>query len=273
MNRTIDDVLAAAMLEQLSYITTHTSQTAERLAVGVMNNVLETGTRVIDSSGGVGFNWQSTCGAIEVRNYSGSVLVVSSGTPGVAPIQGAGVNYVEPYTWRVLNVCSRTVAIYGTAGARVGYQAFTTGLPPMGGQIGTIAPTMATTVGTDPAAGVEASVTVPAGQSWELYSVGITLVTSAAVANRTPHLIVDDGTNVVANLVPAAVQAASATVAYSFTMAGADFAAVRDGVMLVGQLPTGLRLGPGWRIRTLTTALDVGDNYGAPVVAYRSTVL
>jgi hypothetical protein len=268
-----DEILSAAVLQQLSYIAAHTSQTAERLATGVMNSVLETGTRVLDTTGMTGLSWQSTCGALEVRNNSNTVVVVSAGTPGVAPIQGAGVSYVEPYSWRVVNVCSRTVAIYGAAGARIGYQAFTTGLPPMGGTIGVTAPAIGTTVGTDPAAGAEASVTVPAGTQWELYSVGITLVTSAAVANRTPHLLVDDGTNVVANLVPAAVQAASATVAYSFTEAGVDYAAVRDGVMLVGQLPTGLRLGPGWRIRTLTTALDVGDNYGAPVVAYRSTVL
>jgi hypothetical protein len=268
-----EDVLSAAVLEQLSYIATHTSHTAERLATGVMNNVLETGTRVIDSSAAIGLSWNTTCGAIVVRNYSGTVLVVAAGSPGVAPIQGANVSYVEPYSWQTINVCSRIVAIYGAAGARVGYQAFTTGLPPMGGLIGATAPSIATTVGTDPAAGAEALVTVPAGVQWELYSVGITLVTSATVANRFPHLVIDDGTNIVANLVPAAAQAASATVAYQFTMAGVDYAAVRDGVMLVGQLPTGMRLAAGWRIRTLTSALDVGDNYGAPVVAYRSTVL
>jgi hypothetical protein len=268
-----DEILSAAVLEQLSYIATHTSQTAERLATGVMNNVLETGSHVIDATGAIGLSWQSTCGAIVVRNYSGTVLVVASGSPGVAPIQGANVSYVEPYSWQTINVGSRTVAIYGAVGARVGYQALTTGLPPMGGLLGQTTPSIATTVGTDPAAGVEASVTVPAGVQWELYSVGITLVTSATVANRTPHLIIDDGTNIVANLVPAAVQAASATVAYQFTQAGVDYAAVRDGVMLVGQIPTGLRLAAGWRIRTLTTNLDVGDNYGPPVVAYRSTVL
>lgn len=51
-------------------------------------------------------------------------------------------------------------------------------------------------VGANPAAGAEVSETVPAGETWCLLGVRVTLVTSATVATRQPILTLDDGTNI-----------------------------------------------------------------------------
>jgi hypothetical protein len=160
------------------------------------------------------------------------------------------------------------------SGQRVGYEAYSTRPAPSAGLVGDPVTAGTSLVGTDPAAGAEISQTVPAGEYWTLTSVLAQLVTSATVANRRVHLIVDDGTNVVANYTAAADQAASATVTYTWDGGGADATAVRDGVASSGQLPIGLQLRrPGWRIRTLTSAIDVGDNWGPPVLTYARTLL
>ena len=51
--------------------------------------------------------------------------------------------------------------------------------------------------GTDPAAGVEISETVPTGVRWRLLSFAATFVTDGTVANRFPRLQIDDGANVI----------------------------------------------------------------------------
>lgn len=126
----------------------------------------------------------------------------------------------------------------------------------------------AVTVGANPAAVAEASVTVPAGETWQLQSVDLTLVTSVTAGNRRVALVIDDGANIVAKIVAAVDQAASLTVEYVFAGAGEN-AAVRGGVLLE-PLPA-FTLGPGWRIRTITTGMQAGDDYGAPVVSYIRT--
>lgn len=126
------------------------------------------------------------------------------------------------------------------------------------------------TVGADPAAGAEATVTVPAGETWELESFRVTLVTSAVAANRRVTLVIDDGTNILAEIVAGLDQIASQTITYSYTAdAGYETTATRSGVIQQG-IPRML-LAAGYRIRTITDNIDVGDNYGAPVVGYRKT--
>lgn len=115
----------------------------------------------------------------------------------------------------------------------------------------------------DPAAGAEVSITVPAGEDWRLMSGRVPLVTSATAANRRPHIVMDDGTASVHMRSPVgAVQAASLTVGYNFGPGIPQDAAVVDGEIRM-TLPTGeIYLPAGHRIRTITTALQVGDNYG-----------
>jgi hypothetical protein len=145
--------LNEALLQQLSYITTHTSATAEQLATGVTNHVLEVASAVLDTSGAKGCSWQATCGAIAVFNTGDYPVLVASGMPGVAPVQGPGMSSIGANEWRIVNINSRYLTLYGTAGQRVDYQAFTTGLPPAGGQLGAAAITAATVTATGLVAG------------------------------------------------------------------------------------------------------------------------
>jgi hypothetical protein len=116
--------------------------------------------------------------------------------------------------------------------------------------------------GTDPAAGVECSETVPAGARWRLISLVVALVTDATVANRIPVLTIDDGTTVIARGVVAAVQAASLTVQHAFSGVGAAGAAAS--ATNHGFLPSPLVLSAGYRIKTVTGGFQAGDNYGPP---------
>jgi hypothetical protein len=118
-------------------------------------------------------------------------------------------------------------------------------------------------IGNDPAAGAEVNDTVPAGAAWRLRAALLTLVTSANVANRRPHLVFDDGTNVYLRSVSGTDIPASTTATISF-WAGGTIVAPNNNVQ-VAPLPDAVLLFPGHRIRTITTALDAGDNYGAPV--------
>jgi hypothetical protein len=115
--------------------------------------------------------------------------------------------------------------------------------------------------GTTPAAGAELSDTVPTGARWELIAIVATLTTSAVVANRTPVLLLDDGANVVWRVGSAQTQAASTTESYSFGQGTARSGTNPSAVVDI--LPNRGALLAGWRIRTLTAGIDVGDQYSA----------
>lgn len=117
----------------------------------------------------------------------------------------------------------------------------------------------------DPAAGAEISHTVPAGKHWKLLSVAVPLVTSAVAGNRRVSLVFDDGTNVFWRGISPNDQAASLTHDYSWGLkAGISTGGTADTVKS-SSLPE-LVLKPGYRIRTITAALDptggTGDNFG-----------
>jgi hypothetical protein len=120
--------------------------------------------------------------------------------------------------------------------------------------------------GTNPAANVEVTETVPAGKYWQLLSCSVTLV-QGATQTPNPALWIDDGTNteiVIGGFTTA--QSVSTTVRYHW---GADF---KD-VDLTGtspdrwgtkQLPSVVLLSPGWRVRTVTAGKGANTDYGAP---------
>ena len=116
--------------------------------------------------------------------------------------------------------------------------------------------------GTDPAAGDEISETVPSGARWKLLALQATLVTDATVANRGPRLTFDDGTTECYSSDAAEVQAASVTRVFAAGQGTQRLAVV--GNRASWQWPVGVLLLAGWRIRTSTSALQVGDNWGAP---------
>jgi hypothetical protein len=124
--------------------------------------------------------------------------------------------------------------------------------------------------GTDPAAGVEISETVPSGARWRLRALAATLVTSATVANRTVSLRVDDGTTAYYGTDAPGTQPASNTVRYS----AAEGVAAKTGTISEWNMafPHTMVLGGGHRFRTVTNNLDAGDNWGAPQYLVEETL-
>jgi hypothetical protein len=121
-----------------------------------------------------------------------------------------------------------------------------------------------TVQGTDQAAGVEMSETIPTGKAWRVYAVFISVVASAVAGTRRTQLTVDDGTNIIARSVDAAGFPANAIRNYSYFQNALDIN-LGDSLTSTTALWPDMVLGPGYRIRTITAGLDVGDNYGPPL--------
>jgi hypothetical protein len=113
---------------------------------------------------------------------------------------------------------------------------------------------------TQPAAGAELEIKATGQGLWRIPSLRARFVADANVANRTVVLTADDGTDEVWRVAYNAVVAAGGDVvlcAYS----GAIQSTVSAGTATV-PLPTdGLILLPGWRLRTSTGSIQVGDQY------------
>jgi len=115
--------------------------------------------------------------------------------------------------------------------------------------------------GTDPAAGVENSNTVPTNARWKLLSYFVQLVASAAVANRFHQLRVSDGTTThVLGQVDRAITAGQ-TMQISYITGGVGGGA--SGIAAGGGLGGDTYLAGGWTLASNTRNLDTGDNFGA----------
>ena len=112
------------------------------------------------------------------------------------------------------------------------------------------------------------SVTVPAGKQWKVESIKFALVTNATVADRFPALSIDAGSGATEFWRFRSSVAQAATLAWTYYfLATIDNEINRSTVLeMYEPLPSGLLLGPGWRIITTTAAIQAGDNYGAPVL-------
>jgi hypothetical protein len=117
-------------------------------------------------------------------------------------------------------------------------------------------------LGTNPAAGAEISEAVPSANRWNLKAITYTLVTSAAVATRQSHLIIDDGANILLDFPSSTTQTASLTRTYFW----APYAYAPGAVLsnIYNPIPAGLVLPTGWRFRTVTDLIDAADDYSAP---------
>jgi len=117
--------------------------------------------------------------------------------------------------------------------------------------------------GTDPAAGVEILESVPTNARWLVRSVRFQLVTNATVANRYVDLIFDDGTNTLRTIPSRYAQPASTAGTYQFYPETAGVWGDTGAGFVTCPMPLTL-LGEAFRIRTSTSSLQAGDNYGAP---------
>lgn len=135
-----------------------------------------------------------------------------------------------------------------------------------GGSYGGKTPSVSVFQGTNPNAGAEVSQIVPSDEIWELIAMRVQLVTSAVVANRRPVLSFDDdGLTAFCRCVSPTDHVASTTIDYNFIANGSPSVATvgQDATVAIPRLI----LPPGFRIRTVTSGFDVGDNWGAPRIA------
>lgn len=116
--------------------------------------------------------------------------------------------------------------------------------------------------GTDPAAAAEFLETVPTNARWRFIALSVPFVTDANAANRLPSLFFDDGVNTFYRITSQQVIVASTTGAVT-AGAGIGFT---SGLAAAESLPVPetFYLREGFRIRSVTVAIQAGDNYGAP---------
>lgn len=112
----------------------------------------------------------------------------------------------------------------------------------------------------NPAAGADFIIPVPGNEDWRLLSVRATLTTSAAVANRLPTLVLDDQTNIGAQVAGVFAHVAS-------TVAAVDFVA-ENGFASTAIIATTVTIGipkwvvpGGYRIRSLTGNIQAADQW------------
>jgi hypothetical protein len=116
--------------------------------------------------------------------------------------------------------------------------------------------------GTDPAAGAEVSETVPTNARWRLMAVFVQFVADANVANRNPFLIIDDGATTLLEIGSSTSITAGQTINLNYGAVGGNAAPGSNGHVI--SIPPDLYLMGGFRIRTATTSIQAGDNFGAP---------
>lgn len=194
----------------------------------------------------LGFSVRVVAGTITDREIVASVHVAraSASTPVHVMTLASG----EVTNTRALGLGAFTIASSVTAAATAPYE------------------TPAVTTGSDPAAGAEWSVTVPANTIWKVYAVRASLVTDATVASRQPAIIIDDGATTLYQVYSGLSCTASATFAISWAQLGASLGGVNTSLGAMAPFP--LWLAAGYRIRSSTGSLQAGDNWGAPTVLY-----
>lgn len=112
----------------------------------------------------------------------------------------------------------------------------------------------------NPAAGAELVWTVPAGTTYSLLAFLCQFSTSAVAGNRYNYLIIDDGIHTLWLSDLSALTGPNANNIYIKGAPGHN-AATWNQVTTLVSLPAGVALGAGWRVRTSTSGIDVGDQY------------
>jgi len=208
----------------------------------------------------------STPRVLKFRGAEGYLLSATISTPGAS----AGAVYVQLEVGRGVgsqDVTEGHLLIGGYPGsfAALGYPQ-TTPQPPNA----TLGITRSVTI-TNPAAGANWSITVPAGASWTLTSARATLATSATAANRIPDLQIKDGSgNIVLDALAGVAQTATLTDVWSWSV-GAVTSTVLGATNSVG-LPGGFDLNAGWQIVQVTANLQAGDQWSSIVLGVTETV-
>jgi hypothetical protein len=123
--------------------------------------------------------------------------------------------------------------------------------------------------GTDPAAGVAISESVPSGAIWEPLSIAALLVTDATVATRRPVLTVGDAFTLYGALTASDVATASQTKRFTWAVGAPMSAAGAGGINVHQALPAGLFMDSAHVIRITAENLQAADDFGAPTFIVR----
>ena len=126
----------------------------------------------------------------------------------------------------------------------------------------------------DPAAGAEVADTVPTGARWRLWAVEVVLVTDGTAANRNTAIFIDDAGSTITRrllLTDTTNQTATQTRTHHWSPGtesntAASTSIVDGAITLLAKFPMSLQRGillfAGYNIRTVTTGIVAGDNYG-----------
>lgn len=118
--------------------------------------------------------------------------------------------------------------------------------------------------GTDQAAGVEWTETVPTGKSWRIFAIRASLVTSADVANRRVTVTATLSSSIVFKSTDESVQAAGVTHAYNIAPQQGHAVANLDHYLPLPICGDWV-LPAGTVIASVTDNLQAADNWGVPV--------
>lgn len=120
--------------------------------------------------------------------------------------------------------------------------------------------------GTNPAAGAEILETVPTGARWRFIAMRAVLVTDATVATRVPSIVFQSAVPLeFLRIGPQTGQGLSTTGIFSWLSGqGYDSGALAT-IQSIG-VPGSMWLAAGHRIATVTTNLQAGDDWAAPVL-------
>ena len=116
--------------------------------------------------------------------------------------------------------------------------------------------------GTNPAAGVEISETVPTGARWRIICFKATFVADATATTRGPRLSFDDGSLAYFTAGTFTSITASTTFIHSWAAVGQEDNSAASAT--VQCIPSDLILAAGHRITSSTVSIQAGDNWDAP---------
>ena len=115
-------------------------------------------------------------------------------------------------------------------------------------------------------AGAEATITVPTSRTWKIHGIFVQLVTDANAADRRVHFEFVNQQGATLNTFGGADHAASLTRDYNVAKWGVIPDNIDDDDILI-PLPQDIILASGSIIRTVTTNLQVGDDFGIMVLS------
>lgn len=203
-------------------------------------------------------NTDRTAGTSTFRRAEGWLLECSVLVSTGAPVRGQ--TFVRVDLVRGLGVVDTVLAPlfadYVTSAHRPGYP-FTGVRSPLEGP-----GALRSVLGTNPAAAAEISETVPTGARWTLYGATFVFVTDGNAANREVAIVLTDGTNILATSSAGFSNTASLTKRYVAAPYGAGTAPLQGTDRQIVLPP--FRLLAGWKITTVTTNIQAGDDYAAP---------